>query len=152
MWTRASLDAARVLLRAVSRSVGGNSAEKGGNGAWWSLESSSAGTVELTSERRESLCNSTRLARTGVVWLPRNSRDFAPETISLWKFECASSGRGSPNLDRVESHQSSQEMTSPTPDNAVLNEEMRVWGIMTGHFFGSLVLSRVSETGPGGTA
>ena len=152
MWTRASLDVASVLLRAVSRSVGGNSAEEGGNGAWRSLESSSVGTVERTSERRESLRNSTRLARTGVVWLPRNSRDFAPETISLWKFERASSGRDSPNLDRVESHQSSQEMTSHTPDNAVSNEETRVWGITTGRFFGKPALSKVSEKRPGGTA
>ena len=83
MWTRASLDTARVLLRAVSRSVGGNSAEGGGNKAWRSLESSSTGTVERTSERRESLRNSTMLARTGVVWLPRNLKDYAPETISL---------------------------------------------------------------------
>ena len=151
MWTRASLDAARILLTAVSRSVGGNSAEEGGNGAWRSLESSSAGTVERTSKRRESLRNSTRLARTGVVWLPKNSRDFAPETISFWKLGRASSGRGSPNLDRVESHQSSQETTSPTPDNAVSNEETRVWGITTGRFFGSLALSRVNEPRPGGT-
>ena len=74
MWTRESLDAARVLLRAVFSSVGGNSADEGGNGAWRSLESSSAGTVERTSERRESLRNSTKLARTGAIWLPRNSR------------------------------------------------------------------------------
>ena len=75
LWTRASLDAARVLLRAVSRSVRVNGTEEGDNGAWRSLESFSAGTVECTSERRESLRNSTRLARTGVVWLPRNSRE-----------------------------------------------------------------------------
>ena len=152
MWARASLDVACVLLRDVSRSVVGNSADEGGNRVWRSLESSSAGTVERMSERRESLRNSTRLARTGVVRLPRNSSDFATETISLWKLERASSGRDSPNLDRVESHQSSQEMTSPTPDNAVSNDETRVWSITTGRFFGLLALSRVSETRPGGTA
>ena len=105
---------------------GGNSAEEGGNGAWRSLESSSAGTVERTQERRESLRISTRLARTGVVWLPRNSRDLAPETIILWKLERVSSGRASPNLDRVACHQSSQEMTSPMPAEAVSNEETRL--------------------------
>ena len=107
--------------------------------------------MERMSGRRESFLNSTRLARTGVVWLPKNSRDFAPETINLRKFECAYSGRDSPTLDRVESHQSSQEMISPKPDNAVSNEETRVWDIMTGCFFGSLTLSRVSETRPLGT-
>ena len=87
LWTRASLDAPRALLRAVSMSVGGNRAGDKGTGAWRSLDSSSVGTKERTSERRVSLCRSSRLVSTIVVWLATNSKVFAKETMSLWKFE-----------------------------------------------------------------
>ena len=63
----ASFEAARVLLSAVSSKFGGNSATEVGNVACLSLDSTSAGTVERTSVRRESRHKSTRFPRAGTA-------------------------------------------------------------------------------------
>ena len=103
----------------VSKRPGGNSADEFGNGAWRSLDSSSGGTVERTSARRESLRNSVRLDRAETVWLPRNSRASEPETTNRWKSTRVSSARDFPSFDMVASHRSNQETTSPAPARAV---------------------------------
>ena len=125
MWTRASFDAARALLRAVSKCPGGNSTDEVGNGAWRSLDSSSGGTDERTSASRASLCKSVRLDRAETVWLPKNSRTLEPETTNRWKSIRVSSGRESPSSDMVASHQSSQETASPAPARAVSKKGTR---------------------------
>ena len=66
---------------------GGDRAGDEGIGEWRSLDSSSVGNEERISERRASLRRSSRLVSTVVVWLATNSKVFAPETMSLWKFE-----------------------------------------------------------------
>ena len=66
----------------VQGAPGGNSANEVGIGAWRSLDSSSGGTNERTSESRESLRRSVRLDRAEMVWLPRNSRTLELETTS----------------------------------------------------------------------
>ena len=56
-----------LLMSAVSSSFGGKSAAEVGNAACRSRNTSSAGTVERTSVRRESRRKSTRLPRAGTA-------------------------------------------------------------------------------------
>ena len=76
LWTRASLEAARALLSAVSRSVGGKIAIAGGRRECRRRDSSSAGTVDRTSARSESRQERSRLAKAGTAWLPTKARAF----------------------------------------------------------------------------
>ena len=89
LWTRASLEAARALLSAVSRSVGGKIAAAGARGECRRRDSSSAGTVDRTSARSESRRERSRLAKAGTVWLPTKARAFDPDERILSKLACA---------------------------------------------------------------
>ena len=63
----ALLEAARVLLSAVSSNFGGKIAAEVGSGACRSSDNSTAGTVERTSVSRESRRESTRLPKAGTT-------------------------------------------------------------------------------------
>ena len=89
LWTRASLDAARALLSTVSKSVEGKIATAGGRGECRKRESSSVGTVDLTSARSESRRERSRLASAGTAWLPMKARAFDPDERILSKLACA---------------------------------------------------------------
>ena len=78
-----------------------------------------------------------------IPWEPRNSRALALESINRSKLPRTSSGRCSWKPPQVESHQSSQEVTSHTPDNMVSKEETREME----RFRDSLTLSRVIGSG-----
>ena len=118
LWTMASLEAARALLSAVSRSVVGKIAAAGGRGECRRRDSSSAGTVDRTSARSESRRERSRLARTGTAWLPTKARAFDPDERILSKLACAEGWRASRNPETVESHQSSQDIILPMPARA----------------------------------
>ena len=119
LWTRASLEAARALLRAVSNRAEEKIAVEVGNGECRSKDNSSVGTVDLTSARRELHRESIRLAKAGTVWLPMNARVFDPEERSLSKLAWAEGWSASRNPETVESHQSIQDASSPRLDRAV---------------------------------
>ena len=93
LWTRASLEAARALLSAVSRSVEGKIAAAGGRGECRRRDSSSAGTVDRTSAGSESRQERNRLARAGTAWLPTKARAFDPDERILSKLACAEGWR-----------------------------------------------------------
>ena len=86
-----------------------------------------------------------------MPWLPRNSRALDPESINCLKLPRASSVNCSRKPPQVESHQSSQEVTSHTLDSMVSNEETCEWDRETERFRDSLTLSRVIEAKPGRT-
>ena len=115
LWTRASLEAMRALLSAVSRSVEGKIATAGGRGECHRRDSSSAGTVDRTSAKSESRQERSRLARAGTAWLPTKARAFDPDERIFSKLVCAEGWRASRNPKTVESHQSSQDIVSPMP-------------------------------------
>ena len=89
LWTRALLDAARALLSAVSRSVDGKIAAAGGRRECRRRDSSSVGTVYLTSARSESRRERSRLASAGTAWLPTKAIAFDPDERILSKLACA---------------------------------------------------------------
>ena len=89
LWTRASLDAARALLSAVSRSVDGKITAAGGRGECRRRDSSSVGTVYLTSARSESRRDRSRLASAGTAWLATKASAFDPDERILSKLACA---------------------------------------------------------------
>ena len=143
--------AARILVNAESRRGDGKIETVSGRGEYLNSATSFAGTVELTSARRESRRDKTRLPRAVVPWLVRNSRALDPERINLSKSARTSIGRFSQKPPQVESHQSKQEATSQTPENMVSMEETWEADKETDHFFTSLAFSRVIEVTPGGT-
>ena len=100
LWMRASLEAARALLSAVSRSVAGKIAAAGGRGECRRRDSSSAGTVDRTSVRSESRQERSRLARAGTAWLPTKARAFDPDERILSKLACAEGWRAT-SLARI---------------------------------------------------
>ena len=118
LWTRASLEAARSLLNAVSRGVVGKTAEVGGRGECCRRDRPFARTVERTSARSESRRERSRLARAGTAWLPTKARAFDPDEMILSKLVCAEGWTASRNPEMVESHQSSQDIVSPMPAKA----------------------------------
>ena len=118
LWTRASLEAARALLSAVSKSVDGKIAVAGGRGVCRRRDGSSVGTVARTSVRSESQRERTKLASAGTAWLPTKARAFDPDKRILSKLACAEGWRASRNPETVDSHQSSQDMVSPMPTRA----------------------------------
>ena len=63
------------------------------------------------------------IAESRDAWEPRNSRALDPESINRSKLPRTSLGRCSQKPPQVESHQSSQEVTSQTLDNMVSKEE-----------------------------
>ena len=93
----------------------GKIAAAGGRGKCRRRDSSSAGTVDRTSARSESRRGRSRLARTGIAWLPTKARAFDPDERILSKLACAEGWRASLNPGTVESHQSSQDIVSPMP-------------------------------------
>ena len=86
-----------------------------GRGEYVKRATSSAGTVERTSARRESRRDKKRLPRAVMPWLAGNSRVLDPERISLSKSARTSTGKLSRKPPQVDSHQSNQEATSHTP-------------------------------------
>ena len=118
LWTRASLEAARAFLSAVSMGVVGKTPKAGGRGECRRRDSSSAGTVDCTSARSESQRERSRLATAGTAWLATTARAFNPDERILSKLVCAEGWRASRNPETVESHQSSQNIVSPMPAKA----------------------------------
>ena len=118
LWTRASLEAARAFLSAVSRSVVRKIAAAGGRGECRSRDSSSTSTVDRTYARSESQRERSRLARAGTALLPTKPRAFDRDERILSKLACAEGWRASRNPKTVESHQSSQDIVSPMPARA----------------------------------
>ena len=86
-----------------------------------------------------------------MPWLPRNSRVLDPESINRSKLPRTLTGKCSRKPPQVESHQSSQEVTSYTLDSMVSKEETCAWDRETERFRDSLTLSRVVEAKLGGT-
>ena len=84
-------------------------------------------------------------------WLARNSKALEPERISLSKSARTSSGICSRKPPHVDSHQSSQEATSHTPESTVSIEETCEVDKETDRFLASIAFSRVIEVTPGGT-
>ena len=113
MWTRASLEAARTLLSAVSKSVEGKITAAGSRGECGRRDNSSVGTVDRTSARSESRRERSRLASAGTAWLPTKVRAFDPDERILSKLACTEGWRASRNPETVDSHQSSQDIVSP---------------------------------------
>ena len=95
LWTRASLEAARALLSAVSKSVEGKITAAGGRGECRRRDSSSVGTVARTSVRSESRRERSRFASAGTAWLPTKARAFDPNERILSKLACAEGWRAS---------------------------------------------------------
>ena len=87
-----------------------------------------------------------------MSWPPTNSRVLDPESINRSKLPRALSVSCSQKLPQVDSHQSSQEVTSHTRESTVSKEETCEWDRETEHFCDSLTFSRVIEARPGGTA
>ena len=85
-----------------------------GKGEYLKRATSSAGTVERTSARRESRLERTGFPRAVQPWLARNSKALDQESISLSKSARTSTGICSRKPPHVDSHQSSQEATSHT--------------------------------------
>ena len=111
---------------------------------------SSAGTVERTSASRASRLESTRLTRAVQPWLARNSKALDPESINCSKSARISSGKCSRKPPQVDSHQSSHDETSHTPESMDSSEETCEADKKTERFFASLTFSRVIEVTPGG--
>ena len=122
-----------------------------GRGEYLNRATSSAGTIERTSARRESRLERTRLPRDVEPWLARNSKALDPESINRSKSARTSSGRCSRKPPHVDNHQSNQEATSHTPESMVSSEETCEADRETERFLASLVFSRVIEVTPGGT-
>ena len=138
------LAAARILANAESSRGDGKRNTVSGRGEYLKHATSSAGTVERTSARRESRLESTRLA----------SQDFKaldPERISLSKLAQNSTGRFSRKPPQVDNQQSSQEATSHIPESMVSIEETCEADKETECYLASLAFSRVIEVTPGGT-
>ena len=128
LWKRASLEAVRALLSAVSKSVEGKIAAAGGRGECRRRDSSSVGTVARTSVRSESRWERSRLANAGTAWLPTKARAFDPDERILSKLACAEGWRASRNPETVDSHQSSQDMVSLMPARADSRPVSTVYG------------------------
>ena len=94
-----------------------------GRGEYLNRATSSTGTVERTSDRRESRLERTRLPRAVEPRLARNSKALDPETINRSKSARTPSGRCSRKPPHVDNHQSNQEATSHTPESRVSSEE-----------------------------
>ena len=149
--TRASFAAARILVNDESSRGDGKKATVSGRGEYLNRATSSAGTVERTSARRESCLERTRLPRAVQPWLARNSKALDPERISHSKSARTSSGICSRKPPHVDSHQSSHDETSHTPESMVSNEETCEADREMDRFLASLAFSRVMEVTPGGT-
>ena len=122
-WTRASFAATRILANAESSRGDGKIETVSGRGEYLNRATSSTGTVERTSARRESHLESTRLPRAVEPWLARNSKVIDPKSINRSKSARTSTGRCSRKPPHVDSHQSNQEATSHTPESMVSTEE-----------------------------
>ena len=109
---------------------------------------SSAGTMDQTSSRRESLRDSTKFLRAVTPWLPSNSRALEPESIRS-KLPRASSVRCSRKLPHVANQQSSHKVTSHTHTHKsmVSKEETCEWDRETERFCNSLTFSRPGWAG-----
>ena len=146
-----SFTAARILVNADSSRGDGKRDTVSGRGEYLKRATSSAGTVERTSARRESRLERTRLPRAVQPWLARNTKALDPERISLSKSAQTSTGRFSRKPPQVDNHQSSQEATSHIPESMVSIEETCEADKETKRFLASLAFSRVTEVTPGGT-
>ena len=82
-----------------------------------------------------------------MSWLARNSRALDPERINLSKSARTSIGRFSRKPPQVESHQSSHEATSHTPESIVSMKDTWEADNETDRFFTSLAFSKVIEKG-----
>ena len=149
--TRASFAAARILVNAESNKGDGKRATVSGRGEYLKRVTSSAGTVEQTSASKESRLERARLPRAVQPWLARNSKALDPERINCSKSARTSSGRCFRKPLHVDSHQSSHDETSQTPESMVSIEETCEADKETERFLTSLGFSGVMEVTPGGT-
>ena len=94
---------------------------------------------------RESRLERTRLPRAVQPWLARNSKALDPERINRSKSARTSSGRCSRKPPHVDSHQSSHDETSQTPESMVSIEETCESDKEMERFLASLAFSRVME-------
>ena len=85
-----------------------------------------------------------------MPWPPRNSKALDLESINRSKLPRSLSVRCSRKLPQVDSHQSSQDVTSHTLENIVSKEETCEWDKEMERFRDSLTFSRVIEARPGG--
>ena len=138
------------MVNAESSRGDGKRATVSGRGEYLKCSTSSTGTVERTSVSRESHLESTRLPRAVQHWLARNSKALDPERINRSKSARTSSGRCSWKPPHVDSHQSSHDETSQTPESMVSIEETCEADKETERFLASLAFSRVMEVTPGG--
>ena len=122
-----------------------------GRGEYLKRANSSAGTVERTSTRRESRLERTRLLKAVQPWLARNSKALDPDRTCHSKSARTSSCRCSRKPLHVDSHQSSHDETSHTPESMVSSEETCEADKETDRFLASLAFSRVMEVTPGRT-
>ena len=137
------------MVNAESRRGDGKRATVSGRGEYLKCATSSTGTIERTSASRESRLESTRLPRAVHPWLARNSKALNPESINRSKSARTSSGRCSRKPPHVDSHQSSHDETSQTPESMVSIEETCEADKETECFLASLAFSRVMEVTPG---
>ena len=149
--TRASFATARILVNAESSRADGKRATVSGRGEYLKRATSSVGTVERTTASRESSLESTRLPRAVQPWLARNSKALDPESINHSKSARTSSGRCSRKPLHVDSHQSSHDETSQTPESMVSRGETCEADKETECFLASLAFSMVMEVTLGGT-
>ena len=138
-----SFAAACILVNTESKRADGKMETVSGRGEYLRRATSSAGTVERTSL--------PRLPRAVQPWLARNSKALDPESINRSKSARTTSGKCSRKPPQVDSHQSSYDETSHTPESMDSSDETCEADKETERFFASLTFSRMIDVTPGGT-